>query len=115
MTRIKKGKTRHQRREKLLKKVKGFRWNRKSKYRLAKDALIHALKHAYRGRKEKKRVMRGLWQIQISAALKSYGLSYNKFIHGLREKNIQLDRKILSQLAQNYPQIFEKIVSEVKT
>lgn len=115
MVRIKKGKTRHQKRERLLKKVKGFRWNRKSKYRLAKDALIHALKHAYRGRKEKKRVIRRLWQTQISAALKSYGLSYSKFIHALKEKNIELNRKILAQLAQNHLQIFEKIVSEVKT
>ncbi len=115
MVRVKKGKTRHKKRERLLKKVKGFRWKRKSKYRLAKDALIHALKHAYRGRKEKKRVMRRLWQIQISAALKQYGLSYSKFIHALKEKNIELDRKILAQLAREKPEIFEKIVEKVKS
>lgn len=115
MVRVKKGKTRHQKRERLLKKVKGFRWKRKSKYRLAKDALIHALKHAYRGRKEKKRLMRGLWQTQISAACRPYGISYSKFIHGLKEKKIEIDRKILAQLAQNFPEIFEKIVEKVKS
>lgn len=114
MVRVKKGKTRHQRRERLLKKVKGFRWNRKSKYRLAKDALYHALKHAYRGRKEKKRNMRRLWQIRISAACQEQGLSYNKFISGLKKKNIQLDRKVLSQLAENHPEIFSVLVKEAK-
>lgn len=114
MVRIKKGKIRHKRREKLLKKVKGFRWKRKSKYRLAKDALLHALKHAYRGRKEKKRKMRRLWQAQINAACRVYGISYSRFMHGLKEKKIQLDRKILAQLAQEQPEIFEKIVKEVK-
>lgn len=114
MVRVKKGKTRHKKRERLLKKVKGFRWKRKSKYRLAKDALHHALEHAYRGRKEKKRKMRALWQTQINAACRLYGISYSKFIHGLKEKNIQIDRKILAQLAQNQPEIFERIIKEVR-
>ena len=112
MVRIKKGKTRHKKRERILKKVKGFRWNRKSKYRLAKDALYHALKHAYRGRKEKKRKMRALWQIQIGAALKNFGIPYSKFIKKLKEKGIGLNRKILEELAKNHPQIFNKIVEE---
>ena len=115
MVRVKKGKTRHKRRERLLQKVKGFRWKRKSKYRLAKDAFRHALKHAYRGRKEKKRRMRGLWQTQIGAALKPFGISYSKFIAKLKEKQIELDRKILAELAKNHPQIFEKIFKEVES
>jgi len=115
MVRVKKGKTRHKRRERLLKKVKGFRWKRKSKYRLAKDALHHALEHAYVGRKEKKRRMRGLWQTQIGAALKPYGISYSKFISKLKEKKIELDRKILAELAKNHPQIFEEIVAKAKS
>jgi len=114
MVRVKKGKSRHKRREKLLKKVKGFKWKRKSKYRLAKDALHHALEHAYVGRKEKKRRMRALWQTQIGAALKPFGISYSKFISKLKEKKIELDRKILAELAKNHPQVFEKVVSEVK-
>jgi large subunit ribosomal protein L20 len=115
MVRVKKGKTRHKRREKLLKKVKGFKWKRKSKYRLAKDALHHALEHAYVGRKEKKRRMRTLWQTQIGAALKPFGISYSKFISKLKEKKIELDRKILAELANNHPQVFEKIVKEVRS
>jgi large subunit ribosomal protein L20 len=114
MVRVKKGKTRHKRRERFLKKVKGFKWKRKSKYRLAKDALHHALEHAYMERKKKKRRMRALWQTQIGAALKPFGISYSKFISKLKEKKIELDRKILAELAKNYPQIFEKIVEETK-
>ncbi len=115
MVRVKRGKIAHKRRKRLLKKVKGFRWKRKSKYRLAKDALTHALTHAYRHRKEKKRERRRLWQVQISAAVKEYGLNYSKFIHALKEKKIEIDRKILAQLAQNHPKIFEKIVETVKS
>jgi large subunit ribosomal protein L20 len=115
MVRVKKGKTRHKRRERLLRKVKGFKWGRKSKYRLAKDALHHALEHAYMERKKKKRRMRGLWQTQIGAALKPFGISYSKFISKLKEKKIELDRKILAELAKNHPQIFGKIVEEVKS
>jgi large subunit ribosomal protein L20 len=115
MVRVKKGKTRHKKRERLLKKVKGFKWNRKSKYRLAKDALHHAIEHAFVGRKEKKRKMRALWQTQIGAALKPFGISYSKFISKLKEKNIELDRKILAELAKNHPQVFEKVVEEVKS
>jgi large subunit ribosomal protein L20 len=114
MVRVKKGKTRHKRRERLLRKVKGFKWGRKSKYRLAKDAFHHALEHAYVGRKEKKRKMRALWQTQIGAALKPFGISYSKFISRLKEKKIELDRKILAEIAKNYPQVFEKIVEKVK-
>jgi large subunit ribosomal protein L20 len=114
MVRVKKGKTRHKRREKILRKVKGFKWGRKKRYRLAKDALHHAIEHAYVGRKEKKRRMRALWQTQIGAALKPFGISYSKFISKLKEKKIGLDRKILAELAKNHPQIFEKIVEEVK-
>jgi large subunit ribosomal protein L20 len=114
MVRVKKGKTRHKKREGLLEKVKGFRWKRKSKYRLAKDALHHALEHAYVGRKEKKRRMRALWQVQIGTALKPFGISYSKFIHALKEKGVELDRKILAKLSQEHPEIFEKIIETVK-
>jgi len=114
MARVKRGKTAHKRRKHLLKYAKGFRWGRKSKYKLAKDALYHAWRYAYRDRKAKKREFRALWQIQINAACRQQGLSYSKFIHGLKQKKIELDRKILSDLAQNHPQIFEKIVEKMK-
>jgi large subunit ribosomal protein L20 len=115
MVRVKKGKTRHKKRERLLRKVKGFKWGRKSKYRLAKDALHHALEHAYMERKKKKRKMRALWQTQIGAALKPFGISYSKFISKLKERKIELDRKILAELAKSHPQIFEKVVKEARS
>ena len=114
MARVKRGTTAHKRRKHLLKYAKGFRWGRKSKYKLAKDALYHAWRYAYRDRKAKKRDFRRLWQVQISAACQQSGLSYSKFIAGLKKNKIELDRKILSGLAQNHPEIFEKILETIK-
>ena len=114
MVRVKRGTTAHKRRKKVLKHTKGFRWGRKSKYKAAKEALMHAWKYAYRDRKTKKREFRKLWQIQINAACRKQGLTYSRFIHELKEKKIELDRKILSELVKNNPQIFEKIVEKVK-
>ncbi len=114
MVRVKRGKTAHKRRKHLLKYAKGFRWGRKAKYRLAKDAMYHAWRYAYRDRKVKKREFRKLWQTQISAACRQFGLSYSKFVAALKKNKIELDRKTLSNLVQNHPQIFEKIVEKVK-
>lgn len=114
MVRVKGGKISLKRRRHLLKYAKGFRWGRKAKYRAAKEALYHAWKYAYRDRRVKKRDLRALWQIQISAACRQAGISYSRFIYGLKKNKIELDRKILSNLAQNHPQIFEKIVEKVK-
>ena len=114
MARVKRGKIAHKRRKHLLKYAKGFRWGRKAKYKLAKDALYHAWRYAYRDRRTKKREFRKLWQIKINAACREQGISYSKFIHNLKQKNIAIDRKILSDLAQNNPQIFAKIVEKVK-
>ena len=114
MVRVKRGKIANKRRKKVLKETKGFRWGRKSKYKLAKDALHHALLHSYKDRKRKKREFRRLWQIQINAACRKFGLAYNKFIHALKEKNIQLDRKVLAQLARGHIQTFKKVVEKVK-
>jgi len=114
VVRVKRGKIAHKRRKHLLKHTKGFRWGRKSKYRLAKEALMHAFKYAYRDRKAKKREFRKLWQIQISAFSKKLGISYSRFIYGLKQRKIELDRKILAQLAQNHPKIFEKIAEMAK-
>lgn len=114
MARVKRGKIAHKRRKYLLKHAKGFQWGRKSKYRAAKEALYHGWTHAYRDRKVKKRNFRRLWQTQINAASRQSMLSYGKFIYGLKKNQIELDRKVLSLLAQNYPEIFEKIVQIVK-
>ncbi len=114
MPRVKRGTIAHKRREKVLKLTKGFRWGRKSKERAAKEALLHALPRAFRGRKEKKRVFRRLWNVRVNAAVRVEGLSYSKFINALKRKNIRLDRKILADLAANEPQVFKKIVESVK-
>jgi len=115
MVRVKRGKIAHKRRKHLLKYVKGFRWGRKVKYRLAKEALLKAWIHAYRDRKKKKRDFRALWQVQINAACRNLEISYSKFINALKKNKIELDRKILASLAQDYPQVFEKIVEKIKS
>ena len=114
MVRIKGGKFSLKRRKHILKYTKGFRWGRKSKLRSAKVALMHAWHYAYRDRRTKKRDFRRLWQIQINAVCRQAGLSYSKFINGLKQKKIGLDRKILSILAQDHPEIFEKIMEQIK-
>ncbi len=114
MTRVKRGKTATKKRKKILKYTKGFRWGRKSKERAAKEALLHAWTHAFRGRKEKKRDYRALWQVQINAACRAAGLTYSKLIAGLKKQNILIDRKILADLAKNEPKVFEKIVAKTK-
>ena len=114
MSRVKKGITAHRRREKLLKSTKGFKWDRKSKERAAKEALLHAWSRAFRGRKEKKRVFRALWNVKINAAARVHGLTYSQLISGLKKKNVKLDRKILADLAENAPESFKKVVEFVK-
>jgi large subunit ribosomal protein L20 len=114
MTRVKRGKAAHKRRKNITKQTKGFRWGRKSKYKAAKEALMHAWTYSFRDRKAKKRDFRKLWQVQISAACKQHGVSYSKFIDGLKKNKIEIDRKILSQLAKEKPEIFEEIVKQVK-
>ncbi len=114
MVRVKRGVSAHKRRKNIIKHTKGFRWGRKSKYRLAKEALLHAWSYAYRDRKTKKREFRKLWQIRINAAVREKGLTYSRFIKLLKDKNIDLDRKILSNLAKDEPQVFEKIIEKVQ-
>lgn len=114
MSRVKRGTITKKRHKKVLRQTKGFMWRRKTVYKLAKEALLHAQKHAFRGRKEKKRVNRRLWQIKINAASRESGLSYSKLIAGLKKKDIKLDRKILADLGENHPEIFKKIVESTK-
>ncbi len=110
MTRIKRGVISLKRRRNILRRVKGFRWGRKSKERLAKEALLHAYTHSFQDRRKKKREFRKLWQIKINAGSREHGLSYSKFIYLLKKANIGLDRKILANLAEHKPEIFKKIV-----
>ena len=115
MVRVKRGKTKHKKREKILKKTKGYRWGRKSKAKLAKDALRHAWTYSYRDRRNKKRAFRRLWQNQINALCKENGISYSKFIAGLKKNKIEIDRKVLAELAKNHPKIFKEIVEKAKS
>jgi len=115
MARVKRGKLHTKKRKKLLKQVKGFKWGRKKLLKLAKEALLHKFKHQYVGRKLKKREKRRLWQVKINAAVRQEELSYSKFIHLLKKKQIELDRKILAHFAEHQPEIFKKIVEEVKS
>ncbi len=122
MTRVKRGVAANKRRKKIIKQAKGFKWGRKSKYVLAKDALRKAWTYAYRDRRVKKRNFRRLWQVQINAACRDITkdnpqgrpFTYSKFIHLLKSKNIEIDRKILSELAKNNLSIFKEIVAEVQ-
>ncbi|MDO8523252.1 MAG: 50S ribosomal protein L20 [bacterium] len=113
MTRVKKGKMALKRRKNVLAQTKGFRWQRKSKERAAKEALLHAGHHAFQDRRKKKGGFRALWNIKINAAVREQGLSYSKFINQLKKANITLNRKMLSELAEHHPDIFKKIVSSV--
>ncbi|MBU0546807.1 MAG: 50S ribosomal protein L20 [Patescibacteria group bacterium] len=114
MARVKRGQVHKQKRERLLKYTKGFRWGRKSKLRLAKEALIHAWMHSYKHRKNKKGDFRKLWQTQINAASRQQGITYSRLINALKIKSITLDRKVLSEIVQKHPKIFEKIIEQVK-
>ncbi len=114
MPRVKRGTTANKRRTKILKYTKGFKWGRSSKERAAKEALLHAWTHAFRGRKEKKRTARQTWNVKINAAVRAEGMTYSKFIAALKKKNIGLDRKILADLAENEPEVFKKVLAEIK-
>lgn len=112
MPRVKRGTIAHKKRERLLKKTKGFRWGRKSKERAAKEALLHAESRMFRGRKEKKRNFRSLWTVRLNAAAREAGTTYSKLIAALKKNNIELDRKVLSDLAQHEPEVLKKVIEK---
>jgi large subunit ribosomal protein L20 len=112
MARVKRGKLKTKKRKKLLKLAKGYKWGRKSKKKFAKEAILHAFKHQYEGRKKKKRDMRRLWQVRLNAYLREKGTKYSEFINKLKVNNIKLDRKVLAELL-NYPEIFNKLLEVV--
>ena len=114
MVRIKRGVTASKRKKSLLQKVKGFRWGRSTKFRQAKEAWLHAGNHAFAHRRKNKGNFRRLWNIRVGAASKAQGISYSQFIHKLKQNNIMLNRKMLSEIAQDSPKVFEKIVERVK-
>lgn len=101
------------RRKKILKSARGYWGARKNVYTVAKNAVEKGMVYAYRDRRNKKRVFRRLWIARINAAVRPFGLSYSRFIHLLNESDIELNRKVLADLAMNHPQTFEKIVHTV--
>lgn len=114
MVRVKRGIISRKKHKKVLKRAKGYRMTRHKQIKKAKEALLHAGEYAFAGRKLKKRQFRKLWIMRINAAVRPHDLKYNRFIRLLKNKKIELDRKILAQLAMEHPKIFEKIVQEVK-
>lgn len=112
--RVKTGPTRRKKHKKILKLAKGYRMSRSKQYKKAKEAVLHADAYAYHGRKLKKRDFRTLWIQRIKAALSDTDLTYSKFIKKLKDNKIQLNRKVLSELATNQPKVFFKIVDKCK-
>jgi large subunit ribosomal protein L20 len=114
MPRVKRGVTAHARHKKILALAKGYRGRRKNVFRIAKQAVMKAGQYAYRDRRTRKRVFRQLWIARINAASRELGVTYSKFMAGLKKAQIDIDRKVLADLAVNDPAAFGSIVEKVK-
>lgn len=112
--RVKRGVSARAKHKKILKLAKGMQHNRTRSFRMAKQAVIKALQYAYRDRRNRKRDLRGLWVTRINAAARENKTTYGQFIHGLKQKNIELDRKVLAELAVSEPVVFSEVVKAVK-
>lgn len=115
MTRVKKGVNAIKHRRTILKKTKGYRFDRSKKERAAQEAISHSATHSFNHRRDKKGDFRRLWNIRINAAVRKYGLSYSTFIKKLSDNNIAINRKILSTIAKENPQTFERIVNHISS
>ncbi|PJE76176.1 50S ribosomal protein L20 [Candidatus Uhrbacteria bacterium CG10_big_fil_rev_8_21_14_0_10_48_11] len=113
MPRVKRGVTHVKRRRNILKAVKGYKWTRKTRIKLAKTAINKAGQHAFRDRAKKKGDFRRLWQTRLNAAVRPYGITYSRFIDALKKANIEIDRKVLSALAAEHPKVFTAVMREV--
>ncbi|ALA17108.1 MULTISPECIES: 50S ribosomal protein L20 [Chelatococcus] len=114
MARVKRGVTAHAKHKKVLKAAKGFYGRRKNTIRTAKAAVDRAMQYAYRDRKNKKRTFRALWIQRLNAAVREHGLTYSRFIDGLGKAGIEIDRKVLSDIAIREPESFKSIVEKAK-
>ena len=114
MARVKRGVTSHAKHKKTLKAAKGFYGRRKNTIRAAKAAVDRSMQYAYRDRKVKKRTIRALWIQRLNAAVRELGLTYSRFIDGLAKAGIEIDRKVLSELANTQPDAFKAIVEKAK-
>lgn len=115
MARVKRGVTTHARHKKILKLAKGYRGRAKNCYRIALQRVEKALRYAYRDRRNRKRDFRNLWIIRINAAAREHGLTYGRFIHGLKLAEIDLNRKILAEMAVSYKDDFAKLIEIVNS
>ena len=114
MPRVKRGVTAHARHKKVIEQAKGYRGRRKNVYRVAKQAVTKAGQYAYRDRRQRKRQFRALWIMRINAAARLSGLSYSRFMHGLSAANIEIDRKILADLAVNDSAAFAELAERAR-
>lgn len=114
MTRVKRGVAHVKRRKNLLEDAKGYMWNRKNLFREAKQAIIKAGKYAYRDRRAKKRTMRALWITRLNIAVRELGMKYSQLVKVMSDKKIAVDRKVLSQMAIENPNVFAKFIESVK-
>lgn len=114
MARVKRGVTQRARHKKVLKMAKGYRGRSKNCFRIALQRVEKALQYAYRDRRNKKRDFRALWIQRINAAVRQYGLTYSRFIHGLQKADMALDRKVMADMAVQEPQAFKSVVEQVQ-
>ena len=114
MARVKRGVTAHARHKKVLKKAKGYRGRNSTVFRIALEKVEKAGQYAYRDRRVKKRNFRALWIQRINAGAREHGLTYSQFMHGLKEAGIELDRKVLADLAVREPTAFGSVVDQAK-
>ena len=114
MSRVKRGVTAHARHKKIIDQAKGYQGRRKNVYRVAKQAVTKAGQYAYRDRRQRKRQFRALWIMRINAAARLFGLSYSRFINGLSRAEIEIDRKILADLAVNDRDAFGQLAEQAK-
>ncbi|HEY7384087.1 MAG TPA: 50S ribosomal protein L20 [Beijerinckiaceae bacterium] len=114
MARVKRGVTSHAKHKKVIKAAKGYYGRRKNTIRIAKQAVEKAMQYAYRDRKNRKRTFRALWIQRLNAAVREHGLTYSRFIDGLGKAGIEVDRKVLSDIAIREPEAFAAIVAQAK-
>jgi len=114
MPRVKRGVASSRRRKRILKQAKGYTGARRRNFKVAREAVEKALRYAYRDRKQRKRQFKKLWIVRINAAVREHGISYSRFMDGLKKANIELDRKVLAQMAVEDPTAFAKLVETVK-
>lgn len=112
--RVKRGVTSHKRHKKVIKAARGMQHARRSSIKLARQGVIRALQYAYRDRRNKKRDLRSLWITRINASTREHGMSYSVFMNGLKKKNVELDRKTLSELAVHHPAAMAELVKLAK-